>query len=75
MEPKSFNNIFGKAIFFTYEISHKIKHVNDDRCHLSCENRIYFAEEIVYSRHSSILKVPVDGRLNYQQALTIRGEY
>ncbi len=59
MESKDFN-IYGKAIFFTHNISYKFKPVNDDRCHLSCENLIHFAEEIIYSRHSSILEVPVD---------------
>jgi hypothetical protein len=41
-------------------ISCKFEHVIDDSHHLSCVNRIHLAEEIIYSRNSSILKVPVD---------------
>jgi hypothetical protein len=48
-----------KDYFFAYKISYKFKHVNDDGHHLSCVNRIHLDEEIIYSRHSSVLKVPV----------------
>ena len=37
MESKDFH-LYGKAIFFTYNISHKIKPANDDGCHLSCSS-------------------------------------